>query len=258
MIKSISQTALELICELKKLEDLLAEEIEKLKQQAMHNHKFNLIRGQKKLKDEAHRRRESILDSLFAIALSNKEGWKIAADYFRFLSENGGSEKEKKQAGQNYKIIMNKKRRQIFPDLPGLSKLSCRELLIKFYHPNESNKLAYLRQLAENYWAGEYQEKEMIAVENFLRSFITADHPLHEIHQSYLLSYGWSMYFSQQRTIRESQLIAYCFLKCSSVSAETKIAVEAIEKDQPDQQFLDDATLAIKHSKLERPAAATG
>jgi hypothetical protein len=133
--------------------------------------------------------------------------------------------------------------------------LSCAELMRRFYHPDEKHKLAYVRQLAENYWAGAYNKQEMFAIEDFLQSFIDTGHALHESHQRYLLGYSYLPKRKKQEIIGQAEIMVFSFLTCSEVSPDCRRFLDEIKLNPPGPHFLLDVALVIKYAKLDRPAA---
>ncbi|GEM_PF-4262663 len=146
--------------------------------------------------------------------------------------------------------LFNNRAKFIFPEPEDLRKLSFAELTRRFYHPDEPGKLAIIRQLCENYWAGEYFGQELLAVEYFLRRFIDEKHELHRTHLPCLVGYQPLPESEKREIIKQAEMIIFCFLTCSEISPDCQKLLDGIKLNPPSRHFMADAAEAIKYSKL--------
>ncbi|MFH0956152.1 MAG: hypothetical protein V1801_03005 [Candidatus Falkowbacteria bacterium] len=153
--------------------------------------------------------------------------------------------------------MVKEKRNKPIIRLNDLREMPYLELIACFLNPDEESKLAFIRQLAENFWAGEYHGEELLDAESFLLSFIDKNHPKHHAHILCLLDYKKQRGPEQQKRINDVGIIIFSFLNYSEHTSNCRKLLEDIRQNPPGEHFVADAAEAIKYSKLERPAAAT-
>lgn len=147
-------------------------------------------------------------------------------------------------------VQKRRKLKQTFEKLVDLRKLSWPEIYRELQTGNsKGGKLAYLRQLSENHWAGRYRNGEKREVEVFLRGFLNRNGQV-QANLALIFGCGYLDEAAKKKATREVLLTVYSFMSRSKVDGTTQGLLDEIRKRPPDQTFLKDVEVAVASSRL--------